>query len=336
MYYYGQTLFPDDIFVGIQYGNIKGRWHSFYSLEIRVSKPSYGLHHTELRGICTMNEASKNLNRLLNEQGDNIKRINDSIMQSEFSPIRGIYIDLPLLKDTRMGLMLSLSSPEWMDYLGKGLERYNIRPNRSFTFAYPEFPVKESDLESMYHDPERSDTIFDYSPDTELYQSIPILLTQVQNRNKKAGNASSPILTLNIWPLKKSPIINQFVKFFHLYNKVNAFHMNVISQDPSTLSWDFWKKQQLLFIDNLMAVCSEKSELRVPLLEERQMTNVMMFAAWQASNEVLKVWKEEATDFSNMEHLQTRFELTALYFSICMNFSFSLFPIPIPQQYQQR
>ena len=51
---------------------------------------------------------------------------NKSIVEASFRTITKVYIDLALLKDTRMGLMISLSDKSDMQYLAEGLPRYNF------------------------------------------------------------------------------------------------------------------------------------------------------------------------------------------------------------------
>ena len=81
------------------------------------------------------------LSELINKNEKLINKINENIVSASFSIVKNIYIDLALLKDTRMGLMLSLSNSDDVQYLLSKLPIYNIRPNRRFTEVYPEFKV---------------------------------------------------------------------------------------------------------------------------------------------------------------------------------------------------
>ena len=279
----------------------------------------------------SMKKAS-DINKLIVKHDDNIDRINDSIMDRQFQPIPSVYIDLPCLKDIRLGLMLHLSTPETFSYIKEGLERYNKRPNRSFKFAYPDFPYSEEDLQAKLSDPELSRDIFNRSPDTELMRSFTTTLAQVQFQNKKASYKLPVMLNVNIWPLTPSDLSTKFGEILQRQFDPEDFVVKIISTDPITLPSYFWNQQGLLFIDDMKRLCQEDSTLHIPLLIERRFLNKMIFAALQAGDEELEVWRNEGVDFSDMEKVMDRFELTAIFFSLCCLFSFTPFIIPIPKK----
>lgn len=279
-----------------------------------------------------IDENVKKLNEFIDKNQDVIDRINKSIMDRQFHPINSVYLDLQTLKDTRMGLMLHLSTPETMQYLKNGLERYNKRPNRKFLFAYPDFPYTENQLQEMYHDKELSDEIFNRSPDTDLLYDLKKIFTQIQQQNHKAGNNRLVTVHINLWPLKETELTKLFAQILGYQMHPQFFRIKTLSQDPATLSTNFWLHQDFLFIDNLEQVTMEESGLRRPLLFERQYMNKTVFAAPQVSDEVLQVWKDEGLDFNNYEAVWQRFELTSIYFSVCCIFSFMPFVIPLPKK----
>ena len=60
------------------------------------------------------------INEIIDKYQDSIGKINDGILASEFHPIRQVYVDLACIKDTRMGLLLHLASPDMFVYIKDG------------------------------------------------------------------------------------------------------------------------------------------------------------------------------------------------------------------------
>ena len=277
-------------------------------------------------------EKKQNINDLIKNHESSINKINESIMSSEFHPINQVYFDLACLKDTRMGLMLHLSDEKMFAYIKEGLERYNRRPNRSFTFAYPEFSYSEEDLRQKYVDPELSDHIFNRSPDTDLLFTFNTILNQIKYQNGKAGHRLAVPLNINIWPLIKTPLIERFASILGSYLHPAEFSLNIFSTDPTKLSAAFWAQQDFLFVDDLQILCKEECALYNLLLIERKCLNKFIFAAPTLGDKELEIWKSEGLDFSDSVAVLERFELTALYFSTCCKFTFVPFAIPIPEK----
>ena len=120
----------------------------------------------------------------LDKNNDLINKVNEAIMYGDFHAVKEVYIDLPLLKDTRLGLILA-TDKDALPYVVANLKSYLLRPNRSFTFAYPKLKFKEKEYQQMYRDPKYATDLFNRSPDTSLSGSLPtilrILITIVSN-----------------------------------------------------------------------------------------------------------------------------------------------------------
>lgn len=272
------------------------------------------------------------INKLIAEHQPTIDKINDSVMSSEFHPINQVYIDLPCIKDTRMGLLLHLATPEMFAYIKEGLGGYNCRPNRSFTFAYPKYPLSEEELLKKYFDSSLSESIFNRSPDTDLFFGFNAILSQIMYQNGKAGHTLKVPLNINIWPLAETPLIKRFGDILREHIHPNEFSINIIRKNPVQLPASFWALQDFMFIDNLQNLCTEESGLYNPLLVDRKCLNKVIFAAPIVGDKELEIWKSEGLDFSDGEAVLKRFELTALYFSTCCQFTFMPFAIPIPEK----
>lgn len=272
------------------------------------------------------------INEIIDKYQDSIGKINDGILASEFHPIRQVYIDLACIKDTRMGLLLHLASPDTFVYIKDGLERYNKRPNRSFTFAYPDLPYTEEELQKKYRDPELSSEIFNKSPDTDLFYNFSRLLVQVLFQNGKAGHTKTVPININIWPLRKNDLTDLFANILRRQFDPKEFAIKLISVDPKNIKEHFWTQQDYLIIDDLQRLCQPTSGLYKLLLEDQKCLHKDIFAAHCLGDKELEIWKSEGVDFSDEEKVNQRFEMTALYFSICCRFKFMRFQIPLPQK----
>lgn len=272
------------------------------------------------------------VNTLIDQNKETIEKINADILSSEFHPIRQIYIDLACIKDTRMGLLLHLASQDMFTYIKDGLERYNKRPNRSFTFAYPDLPYTEEELQKKYRDPELSTAIFNKSPDTDLFFSFSKLLTQILFQNGKAGHTGSVPININIWPLHKNKLTDTFEAILKSQFNPKEFDIRLICAEPKTLEQRFWLQQDYLIIDDLMPLCQPSSTLYNPLLIDQKCLHKDIFAAYCLGDKEMEIWKSEGLDFTDEEKVNLKFEITALYFAICCQFKFMHFQIPLPQK----
>ena len=277
-------------------------------------------------------EKKININELIKSHESTIEKINESIMSSEFHPINQVYIDLPCIKDTRLGLMLHLSDKDTFVYIKEGLDRYNRRPNRSFTFAYPDFPYTEKELQEKYRNPELSNDIFNRSPDTDLFHTFNTMLNQVKYQNGKAGYHLPVPININIWPLSKSPLVEKFESIVKSYLHPNEFNLNIFSANPKELTAAFWSQQDFLFVDDMQILCQEDCALYDLLLIEKKCLNKFIFAAPTVGDKELEIWKSEKLDFTDSVAVLGRFELTALYFTTCCRFTFVPFVVPIPEK----
>lgn len=120
------------------------------------------------REIFIMDE-KPDLNKFYNENKDLIDKLNENYMKGFFSPVKEVYFDLPVLKDIRLGLMISLTDKNKIkDVFIKNIEKYNNRPNRSFTYAFKEVGYTEEELTKMYYDEKYHRDMFNYALDTDL------------------------------------------------------------------------------------------------------------------------------------------------------------------------
>ena len=97
-------------------------------------------------------KTKEDVEKFVEENRDLFNKLNDDFMKGFFSPVSEMYFDLPVLKDIRLGLMISLADETNMKLIKDNIDKYNIRPNRSFTYAFNGFKYSEKELQKMYLD----------------------------------------------------------------------------------------------------------------------------------------------------------------------------------------
>lgn len=266
-----------------------------------------------------------------------ISKVNESIMSRQFHAVGAMYFDHQCLKDTRLGLLITLSNAERMEYLKAHLNQYNLRPNRHFLFAFPEFPYREEELEKWYKEESRAENIFNVSPDTDLTRNLITVLNTVRDSNVRAGYKGVIALHINMWPLKISPLMERYreVLQYVLDPSKSVYRVHIFSIDPTELQAEFWSRMGWCFIDDIARLTRTETALAKALFEEFSSMHTTIYAALQCDDDVLEVWKEEGTDFNDPEQIAQRFELSAALFSLCSQFTFMAFRIPIPGEVER-
>lgn len=231
---------------------------------------------------------------------DTFDSIAESTMEKDFHPVEGIYMDLSLLKDTRMGLMISLSDKSLKQYLLAGLDKYNDRLSRSFKEVYPDFPYTEEKLEEMWRDPNRSDEIFRYSPDTEMSLTLNKILEYILSHNSFVRYTGEVRLTINTYPLAITKHINIFERTLTELLKRTTVKVTFICTDPRYIMSSFWKKQGWLYIDDLSILSKDKIPFAEVLYRGDMPTATIVFPPC-LTRDKRTAWIREGVDFSNTE-----------------------------------
>lgn len=270
------------------------------------------------------------LSEIVSKNEKLINKINENIVSATFDTVKSIYIDLALLKDTRMGLMLSLSNSDDVQYLLDNLEIYNIRPNRHFTEVYPEFKVDEDTLNKYYHDPNYSEQIFDNSPDTDFSINLKSMLMMYTAANNRAGYYTPLNVTINIFPLSLTTNIQIFHKMLSVIFKGLA-KFDFISIDPKQISEERWADYSVICIDDLNYALSD-SELYKALFEHQRLMHNTMFSPYCCDDRVLDKWKQYKIDLTDPNAVSDLFKVTEYMLSAFCYFSFIPFQIPLPNQ----
>ena len=262
--------------------------------------------------------------------GEQMDAINEAIMARECDPVRRIYLDLCLFKDTRMGLLFSLADESLKQYLLDGLKRYNSRFDRKFLSAYPKFPYTEKQLNEMYRDPKRSAEIFNYAPDTLLSYLWDTYMRKVLAQNKISNFQGPVLITLNVFPLTITNSITFFASAMSRLSR-GAFRVTTISVDPRYVGANLWESQNWLFIDNLGELCKEGTSWYWPFFNGKYLAKTV-FMPPCVTDEAKQAWKKEGLDPNNLGVLTAKSELTTTVLSLYCDCICTPIPIPDPNK----
>lgn len=262
-----------------------------------------------------------------------ISKINDAIIHSASKEIKSVYFDLPLLKDTRMGLLLS-TSPELKDKFLQQLRDYNLRIARDFTSVYKKLPYTEDLYKKMWADPQRSESIFVLSPDTDISYRLNSLLAMFRSRNSLASYTEPVKIEVNVYPLQITKSIRLWGDFLQEFMFRDAFRLRIFSQDPKTIEKKFWMNQSWMFIDNL----GELAKDGIPWAEavfSGELGDATVVTPPSLTEEARQAWKKEGLDFNDKEAIEAKIQNTSLLMQHFVQCFILPIIIPAPAQVHQ-
>lgn len=268
-----------------------------------------------------------------------IDSVYEKYMETKFSPVKNVYFDINCLKDLRMGLMISLSTKDRLDYLRAGLERYNRRPIRNFTFAYPEFPYKEEELQRLYYkDAAKQRDAFNYAPDTVYSMGLPSILRRWRARNDRC-NYNLPInVTINFYPFEPGVMVKAYIAILETFFQNFNVKFKAISVHPASISKEDWKRQQVQFFDDFTQVQKDECGWVDACFREQAFMDTEVYAAFCLDPSRLAEWSK-TVDWNDLEQVKEQFSPTELTFQVACKFNFTSFGIPTKDNYhasQQR
>ena len=265
------------------------------------------------------------IQQLFDDNKETIKRLHESILESSFPTIRNIYADLNCLKDTRLGLMISLCTKDRLNYIKAGIERYNRRPVRKFTFAYPEFPYTEEQLQQMYNRPKYWRQAFDYAPDTDLACTLHKLHTTICQINARTEYTGTINLIINCYPFKIGPLLNAYLAVLQEIHRDSRFKFKLVSIPHKDITLKQWSSWEYMFIDDIAKLIPLPTWQQICVTTAIQ--NNYVFAAPTLSEEHFQEWNK-TLDWNDEEAIRLRFSLTEQLLNITTNFKFIRFDIP--------
>lgn len=265
------------------------------------------------------------------------EKVNDKFMEKDFSFLDKIYIDLTLLKDIRMGLMIGLAKSgkdeAMFNYLKDGLRRYNMRPNRTFTIAYPDLKYSEEQLQQMYKHVRYHKLAITYAPDTIMLRNLIDEFNPYFSQNDRAGYTDKVVLTINVYPLDIKQVqyeLEAYKAILTTYLGESKIEVRYISQDPSAIPAVFYLDHKILYIDDLTKVLTKGMPL-YSSFEDRKLMNYRITSPIVVEDAALHVWKRQGLNIFDHKQLVEKVSLTECVLAICCIFEFKPFHIPLPE-----
>lgn len=278
-------------------------------------------------------------NELLKTLEDNPglrEKVNEQLMSRDCGAFDRIYVDLVLMKDTRMGLMLALANEthdtKMVDYLRTDLKKYNSRPNRSFTIAYPNLKYSEEKLQDMYQHPRFSRMAFEYAPDTVMHNSLISEFTPYFDQNDRAGYKNKVVLIINTYPLHLETIKDLIDIYGKMLTRIigNRIEVRFISQDPLTISPVTFISFKAIYIDDITKLFCEGGVL-CDAFCKRQCLLHRVISPILVEDPVLQIWKDQGLDIFDTHVLLERVQLTSCALNMGCIFDYRPFNIPLPK-----
>ena len=275
----------------------------------------------------------------MQEHSKDFEHINKTFFKQDDTEISGIYIDLPCLKDPRLGMMLALCRDDQeRQYLQDHLREYNNRHSRSFMEeAYPDFHVDEKFLQATYYgirskEDGVTDLVFNFSPDTTLLLFLSSFI-QVCMKKRASGKTQMPLgITINCWPLRVTNMVKLYGKMLEQYFK-DQCAVSFISQDPVKLNQTRWFDWQVFFFDSLVRLFKPESTIFKPFFQDTAFFNYSVYAPYEIDPTIYPRIQEEGIDLSNEEDFVARFEPTKMYLNLLCKFSYLSFDIPLHEEH---
>lgn len=263
---------------------------------------------------------------------DDVADFSKQLMDDEFRPIDRVYIDLNCIKDTRMGLMLSLSSKDRQNYLISGLPRYNKRYDRKFTTCYTEFPYNEDKLQKLYKDEKYQLQAFNHAPDTDLLYDFSYVLKGIAAVNLRANYTGKVTFDINFYPLRLEKMRDAYITILNYMYRESKFVFRSMFIRPSRMDSFAWRKYRLQFIDDILPLLPETSGWSEACFKNADLQNSHVFCAYQLDDEHRAAWIKDGLNFNDDKAVTDQFDLTEAMMNTFTKFNFTRFVVPLPEQ----
>lgn len=277
---------------------------------------------------------SQETNDIYRKHESFFRQVSENMVKTDFVPIKKVYIDLMCLKDLRLGLLLSLSTKDRIEYLKANLNLYNCRPIRNFLFAFPEFHYTEDQLQKMILTEAYQQQAFKYAPDTDLLVNLPELGNAFAQTNIRAEYPDKIRVYINTFPMKVDAVLKGYADFLNVALDNTPLTFEVFSHDPTKIDSGTWCSFNYQFIDNIIPLARDTScpWARACFVDASLQQN-HVFAAHNIEPQILEKY-EEQVDWENDEHVKLIFSATEATLDLLTNFKFTRFRIPIdaPEQ----
>lgn len=273
---------------------------------------------------------SQQSNNLSAEDHEILNKLNASLFEKEFTAIRSIYIDLALLKDIKVGCVLT-KHPEMAPVTIANLDEYNLRLERGFE-TLSKITNTDDDYYAYLSDKENTELIFRRSPDTVFSNKFTEILSQIQLSNSRCDYDGVINITINTYPFDtNSQIIELYKQAINLYIGDSLFKVDTISVDPINIQGVIWKRYDMLFIDDIAKLSAEGIPFSKELYELRTMYNVRIYTPYVADKTCLAKIEDAGLSLEDKDNLDTLFAHMELVNNIFCQFKFAKYDIPKPK-----
>lgn len=273
---------------------------------------------------------TEQLNEFYRRNEKRLGAINQDIIDSDFTPIRWVYIDSVVLVDTRMGLLLATADRETTKYLEMGLHRYNHRLKRDFTCAYPALPYKEDQYRAWYCDPKYAYDIVMHSPTTSLAYHLVPMIKRILDHNRRAEYEEAVQITINTYPLPVTSLMQAWVGLVQNEFPITAVRFHLVSEDASKWSKAVWSRYDAMYVDDFGAM------LRWPVFCQLATDELRWFKGYITAVPAIddghrQQWDKAKLDWTDPEKFHTLIAPTELVLNatVCTHFTFLSATIPI-------
>lgn len=279
-----------------------------------------------------MELTAKEMTKLLKPHQEQMDKVSEAICAADFREIRNVYMDLSLIKDTKLGTLIAFCpDKKTLNYLIENLPQYNKRLLRDTIRAtYQDYPLGELDLNMRMHNPEYSELIFNVSPDTVFSGYLIPFLGIIQDNNNKCEYPDPVGLDINTWPLSETPMMRTFKQIIE--HHCPHFQITFLNKDPMKFSTGMWHRYQTLILDNLPYLVEEGGSFYQPLFENKEFVGTHIYAPYQTTKEKIEEFEKNGADLNNERHVFELFRYTAALLSLWCNFRYMDFSIPVPDE----
>lgn len=229
-------------------------------------------------------------------------KLSTLIMESEFNPIKEVYIDLCQLKDLRMGLVLSRCNDEQKKYIIDNLEKYNQKPNRSFLWGLDGLKMDEEILRKSYFQSENWNNMFNYAPDTELSTVLGEFNDLFIAKNARASYDNKVVYVINSYPIVNSELLSLYVRMLSYYLRGRPT-VTTVCKDPREFSSSFWESKDFIILDDINILETPDTGIYNSLFVNQTLLSKKMFAPYQVSDKRYEGWKEMYKKFPSLKEL---------------------------------
>ena len=189
---------------------------------------------------------------------DKVTKLTNQAMDKLVAPCKKLYTDLGILKDLRLGHLLSHCSHDEIDYVIENIETYNdnLSDFTSFTGCFPKLAHLEKGLINSY--PHYHDSDINYAPDTIVFLKFNEILQELYRGNGRVGILEPIKVTINVYPYQITDLVKDYGEILAAaFQHLAVFEF--ITVDPMQIPSATWSTFDIIYIRDIATMCSNQS-----------------------------------------------------------------------------